>query len=173
MIMTVSELKLSVECGTLTDDVIRSRLASIEAVIRAYTNNKFQVRAVRFIGKTDGSSVFGNVRNIREGDTIEISESGINDGLYAVVEVDEEAIITDKILWPCDEMLVTKIEYPADVKACALDLFSWKIKNGEKVGVKSETISRHSVTYEDSSGLFMGYPIGVLSGLRLHKKARC
>jgi hypothetical protein len=44
---------------------------------------------------------------------------------------------------------------------------------GEKVGIKSETISRHSVTYEDSGNLFMGYPVGILNGLTLHKKARC
>lgn len=173
MILTVSEVKENVECGSMTDDSIRRRIASIEAVIRAYTNNKFQVRAVRFVGKTDGSSIFGNISNIREGDTIEISESGINDGLNTVVEVNDTYVVTDKILWPCEVMLVTKVEYPDDVKECAMDLFSWKTKNGDKVGLKSETISRHSVTFEDSSSLFMGYPTGVLSGLKLYKKVRC
>jgi len=44
---------------------------------------------------------------------------------------------------------------------------------GDKVGIKSETISRHSVTYEDSATLYMGYPVGILNGLNLYKKARC
>jgi len=69
--------------------------------------------------------------------------------------------------------LVTKIHYPADVIQCAVDLYKWKQDMGDKVGVKSETLSRHSVTYEDSATLFMGYPVGILNGLSLHNKARC
>ena len=68
---------------------------------------------------------------------------------------------------------VCLLEYPADVIKCAVDLFKWKQDMGENVGIKSETISRHSVTYEDSATLFMGYPVGILNGLNLYKKARC
>ena len=72
---------------------------------------------------------------------------------------------------------MTKIEYPKDVIQCAIDLFEWKRNFGDKIGIKSEseTLSRHSesVTYEDSTALFMGYPLGILKGLSLHKKARC
>lgn len=173
MILTVSEVKENVECGSMADDSIRRRIASIEAVIRAYTNNKFQNRAVRFIGESDGSIVSGYAVYFKAGDTVEISDSGINDGLYVVESVDEGTMMLDRVIFPAKGMLFTKIEYPADVRQCAMDLFSWKTKNGDKVGLKSETISRHSVTFEDSSALFMGYPVGILSGLKLYRKARC
>ena len=79
----------------------------------------------------------------------------------------------DKSLVTTDTNLVTKIKYPVDVMECAVDMYRWKQNMGDKVGIKSETISRHSVTYEDSATLFMGYPVGILNGLNLHKKARC
>ena len=63
------------------------------------------------------------------------------------------------------------------MKQCAVSLFKWELEFGSKIGIKSEseTLSRHSetVTYEDSATLFMGYPIGILNGLSLYKKARC
>ena len=173
MIISIEKLKMQADCGTLPDEVIKDRLDAIEAVIRAYTNNKFQNRAVRFIGESDGSSVSGYAVHFKAGDTVEISDSGINDGLYVVESADEGTMMLDRLIFPASGMLFTKIEYPADVRQCAVDLFNWKTANGDKVGLKSETISRHSVTFEDSSALFMGYPVGILSGLKLYRKARC
>jgi hypothetical protein len=48
----------------------------------------------------------------------------------------------------------------------------WEVNFRGKVGVKSETLSRHSITYEDSSALFKGYPKGILSALSNYKKMR-
>ena len=106
-------------------------------------------------------------------DTVQISGSQVNDGLYSVMVVGEDYIDLDKPLHTTDYNLVTKIQYPADVIQCAVDMYRWKQNMGEKVGIKSETISRHSVTYEDSASLYMGYPLGLLSCLNLYKKARC
>lgn len=173
MIITVGDLQMRVDTGNTPENAIRSRLEAIEAVIRAYTNNKFQVRAARFCGHSEGRKVYGASAFIREGDTVEISESGVNDGLYTVIAVDPDGITLDKDVFPVGGNLVTKVQYPADVVACAADLYKWSQDMGDKVGVKSETISRHSVTYEDSATLYMGYPAGLLNGLRLHRKARC
>jgi hypothetical protein len=107
------------------------------------------------------------------GDTVQISGSGVNEGLYVVRTIGDDHIELDKPLMPVCMNLVTKISYPADVIQCAVDLYKWKQTMGDKVGVKSETLSRHSVTYEDSATLFMGYPVGILNGLKLHRKARC
>ena len=172
MIITVEKLKKQVNCGITTDDVIASRLEAIEAVIRAYTNNNFQVREIRFVGYSEGTNVCGEPQHFVVGDTVQISDS-VNEGLYIVKAVDDGHIELDKGLLPTQFNLVTKIKYPPDVVQCAVDLFAWKQNMGDKVGIKSETISRHSVTYEDSATLYMGYPVGILNGLKLHKKARC
>lgn len=173
MIITVEDLKKQVNCGTATDDLITAKLEAIEAVIRAYTNNNFQLRSVRFAGRSEDYWLYGSPQYFTVGDTVQISASGVNDGLYVVTMVDEDHLELDKPLMTTQFNLVTKIKYPVDVIQCAVDLYKWKQEMGDKVGVKSETISRHSVTYEDSATLFMGYPVGILNGLNLHKKARC
>lgn len=173
MIITVTDLKKQIDCGNATDEQITAKLEAIEAVIRKYTNNNFQNRAVRFFGKSSGMDVYGEPQYLSIGDTVQISGSKVNDGLYHITDVTADHIQVDKFLLTIDYNIVTKVEYPLDVIQCAIDLYSWKRNMGEKVGIKSETISRHSVTYEDSGTLFMGYPIGILNGLDLYKKARC
>ena len=173
MIISIEDLRKQVTCGTDTDDVITAKLDAIESVIRVYTNNNFQKRSVRFMGRSEGTNVYGSPQHFIVGDTVQISASGVNDGLYVITEVDTDHIGLDKELMPTDNNLVTKISYPADVAQCAVDLYRWKQNMGEKVGIKSETISRHSVTYEDSATLYMGYPVGILNSLNLHTKARC
>lgn len=174
MILTVSDLRKQTNCGTATDEQITARLEAIEAVIRAYTNNNFQQRGIRFAGHSKDDCIYGVPSHFKVGDTVQISSDfGVNDGLYCITNIADDHIKLDKSLVPVDANLVTKINYPADVIQCAVDLYRWKQTMGDKVGVKSETISRHSVTYEDSATLFMGYPIGILNGLKLHKKVRC
>lgn len=173
MIITVKDLKNRLEGVSDADDVITAKLEAIEAVIRKYTNNNFQIRGIRFSGSSDGFNVYGSPRFFSVGDTVQISQSGVNDGLYLVVSVSEDRLVLNKTIFEASYNLVTKIQYPADVIQCAIDLYDWKRKNGGKVGVKSETLSRHSVTYEDSATLFMGYPVGILKGLSLYRKARC
>ena len=172
MIISVEDLKKQVMCND-ADDLITTRLEAIESVIRAYTNNNFQQREIRFAGRSEGLNVYGSPRYFTVGDTIQISGSGVNDGLYMVKTVHADHLELDKSLFTVDCNLVTKVKYPADVIQCAVDLFKWKQTMGDKVGVKSETLSRHSVTYEDSATLYMGYPVGILNGLNLYRKARC
>ena len=173
MIISVENLKMQMNCGNDTDEQITAKLNAIESVIRAYTNNNFQMRGIRFIGRSEDTRVYGTPLFFSVDDTVQISGSVVNDGLYQVTLVDADHIVLDKPLMTAEYNIVTKVQYPPDVIQCAVDLFSWKQKMGEKVGIKSETISRHSVTYEDSATLFMGYPVGILNGLKLYKKARC
>lgn len=176
MIITIDEIKAHVDCGDLKDPVILTRLKAIEGVIRAYTNNNFQVRDARFRAMSSDGVLLAASPYIGMGDTIEISQSSVNDGIYTVISVEDDKTAVDRFIYPLGCNLVTKIVYPADVKQCAIDLFKWKMNFGDKVGIKSEseTLSRHSesVSYEDSSTLFMGYPTGILKGLALHQKAR-
>lgn len=64
--------------------------------------------------------------------------------------------------------------YPMDVKMGVINLMRWELNNRDKVGVASESISRHSVTYFDMSGdnSTMGYPKALTGFLKPYMKAR-
>lgn len=65
-------------------------------------------------------------------------------------------------------------QYPMDIKLGVANMLKWQLDNGDKVGVQSETISRHSVTYFDLSGdnSSAGFPKSLLGFLRPYKRAR-
>lgn len=66
------------------------------------------------------------------------------------------------------------IVYPADVKLGAVSLLRWELAHRDKVGVASESISRHSVTYFDMTGdnSTMGFPKALMGFLAPYMKAR-
>ena len=55
-----------------------------------------------------------------------------------------------------------------------VNLIKWDIDKRSKVGVQSETLSRHSVTYfnMDGDNSVMGYPKSLLGFLKPYIKAR-
>ena len=61
-----------------------------------------------------------------------------------------------------------------DVKMGVVNLMKWELDNRDKVGVQSETISRHSVTYfnMDGDNSIMGFPKALLGFLKPYMKAR-
>jgi hypothetical protein len=65
-------------------------------------------------------------------------------------------------------------EYPADVKMGVVNMLKWELENRDKVGIQSETISRHSVTYfnMDGDNSTMGYPKSLLGFLKPYHRAR-
>lgn len=173
MIISVENAKKLVDnLSKWSDEKIQMKLDGIENVIRERTHNNFQKRSFRSDCAVVSRQIYGVVPGLKAGDTIQITESRFNEGLFVVEGLDEKFITVDKDLIDEPHVLVTKVEYPADVVDCAVKLLEWETKHGGKVGVKSETLSRHSVTYEDSTTLFMGYPVGILNGLHMHMKAR-
>lgn len=172
MIITLSEAKAL--CPGVEDAALQTQLDAIECVIRAYTHNNFQVREARFAAASQDYFLEGESPYIKDGDTIQISESGVNDGLYVVEYSVGGRVQVDRALYEKPHNLVTKVEYPAAVKAVARNLLKWEASNRDKVGVKSETLSRYSVTYydQDASNQVMGYPVSLLGGLKPYMKAR-
>ena len=55
-----------------------------------------------------------------------------------------------------------------------VNMMKWELNNREKVGISSETISRHSVSYFDMSGdnSIAGFPKALLGFLKPYMKAR-
>ena len=173
MILAVEEVMKLPEFATQNEKVIEQKLNAAELMIRAYTNNNFQNRFVRFIADSLGSRLLGTSDFLKIGDTVQISQSYVNDGLYTVTEVDDNFIRVDRELYKSTN-LVTKVEYPDDVRAGVLELIKWDIKNRAKTGIKSETLSRYSVTYfdQDANNQVMGYPVTLLGFLKPYIKAR-
>lgn len=174
MIISASDLIGLPEFRGMDQEELQGKLDGIEILIRKYTNNNFQNRNIRFLASSEGNVLNGVSPFLKIGDTVQISESDVNDGLYLVTALDADTTTVDKILWSVTQNLVTKIEYPIDVKMGVINLMKWEVSNRDKVGIKSETLSRHSVTYFDldANNQVMGYPVSLLGFLELYKKAR-
>jgi hypothetical protein len=173
MIISVEELKKRITTDK-PDEVLEEMLAGIETAIRNHTNNNFQHRGFRTVGTIEGEKLYLDAPVFKAGDTIQISESNYNAGLYVVSEGEEGDVIPLPGAMDEADVLVTKVVYPADVRIGAVNLLKWDLENREKVGIQSETISRHSVTYfnMDGENSVMGYPKSMLGFLKPYHKAR-
>lgn len=176
MLMTVAELRRYIDTDE-DDFILHSKMAAVERLIRSYTNNNFQARAFRSVAvsisqghllRTDGAVPFS------AGDTVQVSGSVYMDGdLLTVIAVNGGTLTVAEDIFDEIDITITKVVYPADVKAGIVNMIKWELDNRDKVGVASETISRHSVTYFDMNGenAVMGFPKALLGFLRPHIKA--
>ena len=160
-----------------TDAKIEMKLKAIEQTIRAYTNNNFQVRGLRVMASIeDGVLVSDTLIPFAVDDTVQISGSQYSNGLYTVSETTETTLtVSDIRLKNEKNVLVTKIVYPHDVIDCCVNLLEWEKEHRAKVGIQSETLSRHAVTYfnQDAGNQVMGYPASLLGCLKAYRKVRC
>lgn len=176
MIISVEKAKALIDLNGWPDEKIEMKLKAVEQTIRAYTNNNFQNRdARRTADIVGGLFVVEALCPFSVGDTVQISESKLNKGLFTVVSNDDSTFTVEEGVKDEKNVLVTKIVYPADVIDCCVNLLEWEKQNRAKVGIKSETLSRHSVTYfdQDSNNQVMGYPVSLLGCLKPYRKARC
>lgn len=176
MIMTVAELRQYVDTDE-TDQVLEAKLQALELLIRAYTNNNFQVRAFRAVAvSTNGKAMLVNTPiPFKAGDTLQITESDLmQDCLVTVAAVTTGQITVNEDLYDESGVVITKVKYPQDVKMGVANMLKWQLDNGDKVGIASETISRHSVTYVDhtAANTLMGYPVSLMGFLVPYRKAR-
>ena len=173
MIISVETLKkLLPEYESLSNNLLEMKLQAIENLIRSYTNNNFQRRTCRFSTPSD-VALLNVCDRFNAGDTVQITESD-NDGLYVIKEITDERIILDKELFPSDDNLVTLVKYPIDVVMGAVNMLKWYLDNRNKIGIQSETLSRHSVTYfnMDGENSIISYPKSLIGFLKPYMKAR-
>lgn len=169
MIISVENAKkYAKDLNKWTDEKIEGKLKAIEQTIRKYTHNEFKDFNYRTTADIIGGLFYAKaLSTFFVGDTVQMGEK-----LYTVVTATDSMFSVAETVNDVKGVTVTKISYPDDVIECALNLLEWEMKYRPKAGVKSETLSRHSITYEDSSAIFMGYPLSILGKLKLYKKAR-
>lgn len=169
MIISVNELKEFIT-PTVSDAVLKARLDSIETSIRNMTHNRFQDKRFRALGNIKNGVILTCEGLFEQGDTITI-----DDDLRVIVAVNGGELICDEPLVDRTNALITKVVYPKDIKMGVVDVISWILANpSTKAGIASETLSRHSVSYQgntefDSS---IGCPVRLLSFINQYKKAR-
>lgn len=179
-------LALDEYAGADPDDVKR-KIDGIESAIRAYTNNDFIVRGARVTAPSTDGLLRGTSPYIKGGDRVQVVGSGFMDdasglfirndmnvGLYDVESVEDGYIALDATLFNADVNDVFLVRYPAAIVAGVFDLLKWEASGRDKVGVSSETISRHSVSYYQfgDSEMVMGYPAALMGFLKPYVKAR-
>jgi len=167
---------------SLTDaQLINSNLTPVdldgmEASVRRLTNNNFQNRGVRFNliavnGLSNALTVDRLVHGLRAGDTVEINDSVDNAGVYTVTQIDGDKIVVNEDLLPGKERaIVTKVEYPADIKAGVLKWIQYDVDHAKHEGVKSRSVGRVNETYFDTTS--SKYPDSYMSFLTPYKKMR-
>lgn len=185
MLMTVEELRKHITTEE-TDEVLAAKLSALELTIRKYTNNNFMVRGIRTTADAFIKTfTCMTTANFKVGDTVQVSMSDFMDGLLCTIaEIVDNTIIVNEDIYHEDDVLLTKVEYPVDVKLGAVNILKWQLRNeaaasGDKsaMPVQSETISRHSVTYatdatEADMSTDFGVPKKLVAFLKGYKKAR-
>ena len=170
MIITIEELKNVSELSSIPDEQLTIMCEGIEDFIRQYTNNNFIVKNVTF----NAPSLNGKLETVssafKVGDTVLISNSNYNNGVYVLTDMDGKL---DKDLLDDDNNKVTLVKYPPAIKLGVVKLLQYNAKMDDKVGISSESISRHSVSYaQPSSDSIGGYPSNLMSFLKPYMKAR-
>lgn len=157
----------------INESQLIQRIKGIERLIRDETNNTFQERRIRFKAPSEDNILLGDNPYLAVGDEVEITES-INEGLYTITQIDDQGIHLDGSLYPQNHNLVTKIVYPEAIRSGVLDMLRWEYTMRDKVGIKSESLSRHSVTYYDmdANNSLNGYPVALVGFLEPYYKPR-
>ncbi len=155
------------------EELVQAKLDGLESLIRSKTNNNFQNRNIRIVCPSVDNYLIGVSPYFRVGDTVQITNSKINDGLYLIKEISSNKIKLDKELFDCEECTVTKVEYPQDIISMVINILKWDEQFGSKMGIQSETIGRHSVSYfaQNDQNSYNGYPIHLFTGLKKYTKA--
>ena len=175
MILTAEEYRLLNPADTQADAALELRLRALESAVRAWTHNDFTRRGLRCVCPVQGGELGAAPDWLSVGDTVQITESAYNNGVYDVIGRRGDTAALHEELQGDEYVRVTKVVYPPDVKLGIVSLMKWDAEKRDKVGISSETLSRHSITYADMTGSTnaeLGYPKSLLGFLTPYMKAR-
>ena len=175
MIITLGDAR------AIDDSITQDDLDALETSVRELTNNNFQNVHIRFKGiefmANNLIAVKDTIVGLKVGDTIEVNYSHHNDGLYVIESIDGKQIKvqgTPFFVANTSGSMLTLVQYPADVVRGIKKLIAYDKKMASKIGIKSESISRMSITYYDvnASETVDGYPAALVSFLQKYEKMR-
>ena len=174
MIIDIDEAKA--EFPNLEEAKLIKKLKAIEKSIRKYTNNNFMDIKFRTYGKIENGLLIAKAYPyFAEKDNIQLSHC-LNNGVYTIDSIEQNQIsfVEQVTLLDCNNVMITKVVYPEDIQDGVKNMLKWDLGLRNKVGIKSETISRHSVTYFDMdvNNSLKGYPASLLGFLEDYIKAR-
>lgn len=173
MIITAADYK-SYYSTELADWALEDHLRALELFIRGYTNNPFQVPGARRDADIVGGVFVTDSPPFRPGDTIQVTKSALNQGLYTVAQVTAVSFTALESALDEQAVRVTLVRYPEDVRMGAAALLNWQLENEEHTGVQSESISRHSIAYQalTADNTRMGYPLSLMGFLSPYQRVR-
>ena len=170
MIITVEELKAVSELSNIPDEQLELMSEGIEDFIRQYTNNNFIIKNVTFNTPSSEGKLATVSPIFKVGDTVLISNSKYNNGVYVLTANDGTL---NKELFDDDNNKITLVKYPSAIKLGVVKLLQYNAKMDDKVGISSESLSRHSISYaQPASDSIGGYPASMMSFLKPFMKAR-
>lgn len=173
MLITAEEVKKIDKFKDYAIEDIERKLKKIEYAIRSHTHNKFLSKSIRFNSAIENNTILFNTPYIKKNDTVLIKNEFCND-IFTISEVAENGLKIKEDIINSKNNLIVKVIYPFDVIEGALDVLEWDFTMRKKVGIKSETLSRHTTTYydNDSNNTVNGYPVSVFGFLKSYIKAR-
>lgn len=170
MIVTLEDLRSVSELSNIPDEQLITMSEGIEDFIRQHTNNNFINRNITFNTPSTNGKLDTVSSPFKVGDTVLISKSTYNDGVYVIENMDGTL---NESLFDSKDNKVTLVQYPKAVKSGVIKLLKYDIQMADKVGISSESISRHSVTYsQPQTDAINGYPSYLMSFLKPYMKAR-
>ena len=109
MIISVEKAKALIDFNRWSDEKIEMKLKAIEQTIRAYTNNNFQDRDYRRTADIVGGLFMVEALTPFDiGDTVQISESRLNKGLFTVASTEDSTFTVEETVK--DEKIKFKIK---------------------------------------------------------------
>ena len=175
MIVDLEMLKEEKELANISEERLKRKLRAIEKSIRKYTNNNFMDVKFRYWGEIKDNQIVLNSKPLLSAkENIQLNHC-FNNGVYSITAVENNKITTDaESLFDCGQVMITKVVYSEDIQEGVIEMLKWDFGLRNKVGIKSETISRHSVTYfdMDKNNSLKGYPASLLGFLEDYTKAR-
>lgn len=174
MLWSIDELKVMYKFSQIETEVLERKMLAIETAIRNYTNNNFMLLDTSTQCNCNNGIVYADTNIFNVGDTVQVTKSNYNNGLYVIEDIDNGYITFDKPINNEYSITITKISYPADILEGAIELLDWSVNGQEKLFVSSESISRHSVSYRNfnDSEMVYGYPKMLMGFCNPYKKMR-
>jgi|WetSurMetagenome_2_1015567.scaffolds.fasta_scaffold287282_3 hypothetical protein len=165
MILTLAEAK---NLLGLTDTSLDSRLTAILPIVESdcyiITKNDFMVKEYEITSITSG--LINVVNDLAVGDTVMIysGENGQEPMTVLTASGTQIAIANESLVDEGANSLI-KMKYPKGLKLVAAKMAKYKIEDSP--GIKSESLSQYSVTYDTN---VEGYPQSIINDLRRYSK---